>query len=141
MAAADSLWSRYQQWLPVQAGFEPAQAQLFAGTLMRLDGVWQRSVEFECAPGQLVFDLGGVVFVGTLEPALAAAVSADRTRLGLAPAEAIDRDQPVELLAVIGDEITGKLLGPKGTEDALVVPARAVRILGLRQGAVFAVSP
>jgi hypothetical protein len=42
---------------------------------------------------------------------------------------------------VVGDELECKLLGPKGTEDALPVPARAVRILGLRQGAVFAVTP
>ncbi|MCU0865264.1 MAG: hypothetical protein MUC36_15890 [Planctomycetes bacterium] len=141
MTAADSLWSRYQQWLPVQAGFEPTQGQLFTGMLMRLDGVWPRTTEFECAPGQLVFDLGGVVFRGTLEPAVAAAVSAARTRLGLAPTDGLDRDQPCELLAVIGDELDCKLLGPKGAEDAMVVPARAVRILGLRQGAVFAVSP
>ena len=67
--------------------------------------------------------------------------AAARTRLGLAPTDGLDRDQPCELLAVIGDELDSKLLGPKGAEDALVVPARAVRILGLRQGAVFAVSP
>ena len=139
--AADALWSRYQQWLPVQGGFEPALAQLFVGKLMRLEAVWLRTAEFEHAPGQVVFDLGGQVFVGTLTPALAAAVTAAHTRLGHAPVGELDREQPCELLVVVGDEQTCRLLGPKGTEDAMVVPARALRILGLRQGAVFAVAP
>jgi hypothetical protein len=141
LAAADGLWSRYQQWLPVQGGFEPTLAQLFVGKMMRLEGVWPRSAEFEHAPGQIVFDLGGQVFVGTLTPALAAAVTAAHTRLGQAAVGELDREQPCELLVVVGDEQTCRLLGPKGAEDAMEVPARALRVVGLRQGAVFAVAP
>ncbi|MBL8737633.1 MAG: hypothetical protein JNL12_14475 [Planctomycetes bacterium] len=140
-SAADALWPRFQQWLPVYGGFAPAQASLFVGRTMRLDGVWMRTAEFEVAPGQVVFDLDGHVFVGTLTPALAEAVRTSRTRLQLAPVETLDAHAPCELLATIGEPTEVRLLGPKGREDAIVVTARAVRLVGVRQEAVFAVAP
>lgn len=139
--AADSLWPRFQQWLPVHGGFAPAQASLFVGRTMRLEGVWMRTTEFDVAPGQVVFDLDGHVFVGTLTPALAEAVRTARTRLQLTPVETLDAHAPCELLATIGEPTEVRLLGPKGREDAIVVTARAVRLVGVRQEAVFAVAP
>jgi len=141
MTAADSLWPRFQQWLPVHGGFAPAQASLFVGRTMRLDGVWMRTAEFDVAPGQVVFDLDGHVFVGTLTPGLVEAVRTARTRLQLAPIETLDAHAPCELLATIGEPTEVRLLGPKGRDDAIVVTARAVRLVGLRQEAVFAVAP
>lgn len=141
MTAADSLWPRFQQWLPVHGGFAPAQASLFVGRTMRLDGVWMRTAEFDVAPGQVVFDLDGHVFVGTLTPGLVEAVRTARTRLQLASIETLDAHAPCELLATIGEPTEVRLLGPKGRDDAIVVTARAVRLVGLRQEAVFAVAP
>lgn len=140
-SAADSLWSRFQQWLPVHGGFAPAQASLFVGRTMRLEGVWLRTAEFDVAPGQVVFDLDGHVFVGTLTPGLADAVRAARTRLQLAPTDGLDAHAPCELLAMVGEPTEVRLLGPKGRDDAIVVTARAMRLVGLRQEGVFAVAP
>lgn len=139
--AADSLWPRFQQWLPVHGGFAPSQASLFVGRTMRLEGVWLRTAEFDVAPGQVVFDLDGHVFVGTLAPALADAVRTARTRLQLAPTDGLDSHTPCELLATIGEPLEVRLLGPKGRDDAIVVTARAVRLVGVRQEGVFAVAP
>lgn len=140
-SAADSLWPRFQQWLPVHGGFAPAQASLFVGRTMRLEGVWLRTSEFDVAPGQVVFDLDGHLFVGTLTAALADAVRTARTRLQLAPTDGLDAHTPCELLATIGEPLEVRLLGPKGRDDAIVVAARAVRLVGLRQDGVFAVAP
>jgi hypothetical protein len=141
LTAADSLWPRFQQWLPIQSGFEPVLAELFVGKLMRLEGVWLRNDEFEAEGRDLVFDLGGRVFVANLTPALRDAVRAARTRLELPNPERLGGDEPCELLAWIEGETEVRLLGPKGKDDALAVPARVVRVIGLRQGAVFAVRP
>lgn len=141
LVAADGLWPRFQQWLPLHGGFAPAQASLFVGRTMRLEGVWLRTSEFDVAPGQVVFDLDGHVFVGTLAPKLAEAVHTARARLQLAPTDGLDAHTPCELLATIGEPLEVRLLGPKGRDDAIVVAARAVRLVGLRQDGVFAVAP
>ncbi len=140
LVAADALWPRYQQWLPLEGGFDPAQAGLFTDRLMRLEGVVARSGEFAPA-GDLVFDLGGTVFVASFTKDLRAALQKARTRLQLPSPERIGSDQPCELMAIVEGEVTASLLGKKGLEDAIPVPARAITVIGLRQGAVFAVRP
>jgi hypothetical protein len=139
--AADALWSRYLQWVPVQGGFAPNQAPLFVGRTMRLENVWLRTEEFAVAAGELVFDLDGHVFVATMAPAVAAALAAQRTRLQLAPVERPSSDAPCDLVVVVGEPTEVRLLGPKGAEDAIVVPARRMQVLGLRQGPVFTMAP
>ncbi len=139
--AADALWSRYLQWVPVQGGFAANQAPLFVGRTMRLENVWLRTEEFAVAAGELVFDLDGHVFVATMAPAVAAALAAQRTRLQLAPVERPSSDAPCDLVVVVGEPTEVRLLGPKGAEDAIVVPARRMQVLGLRQGPVFTMAP
>ena len=141
LTAADGLWPRGQQWQPCQGGFEPTQAALFTGRQMRLDAVWLRTDEFAAKPGEVVFDLGGHVFVGTLAPGVAAAIRTQRTRLQRTPVDTLGGDEACELLAVVGEPTEVRLLGPKGAEDAIPVAARALRITGLRQGAVFTIAP
>lgn len=140
LVAADGLWPRLCACLPVEGGFEPATSSLFVGRLMRLEGVWLRTDEFASAPGEIVFDLGGHVFVGQLPPRVQAEVKAARQRLQL-PGESLGADEPCELLAVVGPDAERTLLGPQGAQDALVVPARALTIVGVRQGALFTVAP
>lgn len=135
--AADALWSRYLQWLPVQGGFAAGQAALFVGRTMRLENVWLRTDEFATAAGEIVFDLDGHVFVGALTPAVAADVRTQRTRLRLEPSDRLGNEQACDLVVVVGEPAEARLLGPKGVDDAIVVPARKLQVLGLRQGAVF----
>lgn len=139
--AADALWSRYLQWVPVQGGFAANQAPLFVGRTMRLESVWLRTEEFAVAAGELVFDLDGHVFVAAMAPAVAAAVATQRTRLQLSPTERPGSDLPCDLVVLVGEPTEARLLGPKGTDDALVVPARRMQVLGLRQGPVFTMAP
>lgn len=139
LVAADGLWPRLCACLPAAGGFAPADSALFVGKLMRLEGVWLRTTEFGAGSHDLVFDLGGHVFAGSMTPGLALAVDLAKKRLQLG--EALPADEGCELLAVVGEELELTLLGRKGKEDAMVVPARAMRIVGLRQGALFAVAP
>lgn len=139
--AADALWPRYQQWVPVHGGFAPNQAALFVGRTMRLENVWLRTDEFAVAAGELAFDLDGHVFVATMAPAVAAAIATQRTRLQFAPTDRPGGEAPCDLVVVVGEPTEVRLLGPKGTEDAIVVPARRMQVLGLRQGPVFTMAP
>lgn len=139
--AADALWSRYLQWVPVHGGFAPNQAALFVGRTMRLENVWVRTEEFAVAAGELVFDLDGHVFLAAMAPTVAAAIATQRTRLQLTPVERPSSDAPCDLVVVVGEPTEVRLLGPKGTDDALVVPARRMKVLGLRQGPVFTMAP
>lgn len=139
--AAEALWPRHLQWLPVHGGFTANQAALFVGRAMRLENVWLRTEEFAAGAGELVFDLDGHVFVATMAPAVAAAVATQRTRLQLTPSERPSGDVPCDLVAVVGEPTEVRLLGPKGSDDALVVPARRMQVLGLRQGPVFTMAP
>lgn len=140
LAAADAIWPRLQAVLPVEGGFEPATSSLFVGRTMRLEGVTLRTAEFAPGDHDVVFDLAGHVFVGGLAPAVRAAIARGRQRLGLA-GDRLDSAEPCEFWAVVGDDAQAKLLGPKGAEDALPVPARRVQIVAARQGAVFGVAP
>ncbi|MBL8755804.1 MAG: hypothetical protein JNK15_21080, partial [Planctomycetes bacterium] len=141
LTAADALWSRMQQWVPLQGGFEPVQAELFVGKLMRLEGVWLRSGEFDAPGHDFAFDLGGRTFVADLTTGLRDALRLARTRLQLGDPQRLAADEACELMAVVGAETEVKLLGGKGKDDALAVPARVVHVIGLRQGAVFAMRP
>lgn len=139
--AADALWPRYLQWLPVQGGFAAGQAALFVGRTMRLENVWLRTDEFATAAAEIVFDLDGHVFVGTLAPAVAVDVRTQRTRLRLEPSDRLGNEAVCDLVVVVGEPSEARLLGPKGGDDAIVVPARRLQVLGLRQGAVFSMAP
>jgi hypothetical protein len=139
VTAADNLWTRFQQWLPVHGGFEPAAPSLFVGQLMRLEGVALRSDEFAKASHDFVFELGGKVFAATMTEALAAEVATATRRLQL-PTGGLHSLQPCELLAIVGGDVELQLLGAKGAEDAIAVPAVAMQVVGLRQGALCAVA-
>ncbi len=141
MTAAEGLWSRSQQWLPVQGGFDAPTAPLFVGKLMRLEGVWLRTSEFDAGRCDVAFDLAGHVFAASLTKGVAAAVKSMRTRLQLLPVDGLSTHEPCELLAIVGAATELSLLGAKGAADAMVVPARRLQIIGLRQGAVFVVAP
>lgn len=139
--AADALWSRCLQWLPVQGGFAAGQAALFVGRPMRLENVWLRTDEFATTAGEIVFDLDGHVFVGALTPAVAADVRTQRTRLRLDPSDRPGNEAACDLVVVVGEPTEARLLGPKGGDDAIVVPARRLQVVGLRQAAVFTMAP
>ncbi|MBX3464879.1 MAG: hypothetical protein KF830_17055 [Planctomycetes bacterium] len=140
-AAAEALWPRAQQWLPVEGGFEAATAELFVGRLVRLEDVWLRTDEFDLGGADLAFDLGGYVFLGELAPAVRDQLAAAQRRLGLAGGDLLSRDAPCELLAVVEGEAQVRLLGPAGASDAIAVPARRLRVLGVRQEARCAIAP
>jgi len=139
--AADALWSRYLQWVPVHGGFAANQAELFVGRTMRLETVWLRTEEFALAAGEIAFDLDGHVFVATLAPSVLAAVTNQRTRLQLSPTTLPGSEASCDLVVVVGEPTEARLLGPKGADDALAVPARRIQVLGLRQGPVFTMAP
>lgn len=141
MAAAEALWSRSQQWLPVEAGFEPSQAELFVGRLMRFDTVWPRTSEFAAGTADLLFDLQGHVFAAQFTPELAAALRHERRRLLPDAGAAIAEGEPLELMAVVGQEASAQLLGDRGAENAIAVPTRILHVVGVRQGPVFAIQP
>lgn len=139
LVAADAVWPRLCACVPAAGGFAPADSALFVGKMMRLEGVWLRTDEFVKGPHDLVFDLGGHVFAGSMTPGLATAVGLAKKRLQLG--DTLPAGEACELLAIVGAEIELTLLGKMGRADAMMVPARALQIVGLRQGAVFAVSP
>jgi hypothetical protein len=70
-----------------------------------------------------------------------AVIAAQRTRLQCVPTDRPGGDAPCDLVVVVGEPTEVRLLGPKGSEDALLVPARRLQVLGLRQGPVFTMAP
>ena len=141
LASVESNWSRMLQRLPITSGFEPALAAYFRGRLVHVQQVRNRADEFAAtdAATNLVFDQGGHLFVVRIDPAVSAWRDRELSRLGLE----LGADDEYELLAWVEDEIAVRLLGPDGgPEGGVELPARTLRVIGLRVGPVaFATSP
>ena len=124
----DLQWPRMGEAVALAPGFTPAMASRYEGLTVRLAA--GRDCADEFAPGghDRVFRIDGQLFAASFEPSLQQwlATATARTRRPL------DGASEHEVLAVVGKPGTLGLLAADPKAEAVQVPCRQLRVIGLR---------